>query len=68
MSRKPFTDHPEFYRVSRVANDAVIAAAEQIGCLTELGSLELHARTDRIVDDLTRLLLASIDRTSRKAA
>lgn len=68
MARKAFTKHPEFMTVSRIANDAVIAAAEKLGCLTELGSHDLHGRTDRIVDDLTRLLLASHDKTQRNAA
>jgi hypothetical protein len=68
MARKAFTEHPQFMTASRIANDAVIAAAESFGALAELGSLELEARTNRIVDDLTRLLLASLDKSLAKAA
>jgi hypothetical protein len=68
MARKAFTEHQHFIAVSRVANDAVLAAAEKCCCLSELGSFELHSRTDRIVDDLTRLLLASLDQTNRRVS
>lgn len=61
MSRKAFTEHPEFFRLSRMANDAVVEVAEKNGCLNQLGSSLLEARTGRVVDDLTRLLLAAHD-------
>lgn len=68
MARKAFTEHPEFDRLSRAANDAVIAVAETHGCLTQLGSAELEPRTSRIVDDLTRLLIAAHNMNTRSAA
>lgn len=68
MARKAFTEHPEFMAAARLANDAIVSAAERLGCLTELGSAELADRTNRITDDLTRLLLASHDQTKRVQA
>lgn len=68
MAKAAFTEHPEFFRLSQAANDAVIAVAETHGCLSQLGSAELEPRTSRIVDDLTRLLIAAFDMNAKRAA
>jgi len=55
MSRKSFTQHPDFLEMAKIANGAVVGAAMRAG--VEINASELEASVNRIVDDLTRVLL-----------
>lgn len=65
MARKAFTEHPEFIKASAAANLGLREAAEFLS-LTEADLPEEHA--NRIVDDLTKLLLRAYDAKQAKAA
>ena len=55
MARKSFTEHPDFMEMAKIANGAVVGAAQRAG--VEINAFELKASVNRIVDDLTRVLL-----------
>lgn len=56
MARKAFTEHPEFMKAGQAANDALAGALAAMGLeLRDINSFDTHA--NRVVDDLTRLLL-----------
>lgn len=55
MRKLPFDQHPEFMRISRMVNDALVDIASRLDCLDELHQLRPH--TDRISDDVTKLML-----------
>ena len=66
MARKSFTEHPEFMNAGRMANAALETAAARMGCLPgDLNSFDLHA--NRVVDDMTRLLLRAYDARQLKS-
>lgn len=60
MAKPPFTEHPEFMRVSRIVNEALENVAHRLDCIDALHHFRPH--TDRVVDDLTKLLLRAYDR------
>lgn len=64
MARKAFTEHPEFIKASAAANLGLGEALEFLS-LTEADLQEDHA--NRVVDDLTRLLLRAYDAKQAKA-
>lgn len=65
MARKAFTEHPEFINASNFANVALLDAAASMGLeASDLHSLE--AATNRLADDLTRLLLRAYDAKQAK--
>ena len=65
MAKTAFTDHPEFMRIAKIANQAVVDAATSLDC--EAGLSVFEVRTSRIVDDLTNLLVAILARKSKGA-
>jgi hypothetical protein len=60
MARKSFTEHPQFNRAGFVANEVLQVALEDMG-LEQRDLNALDNRANRIVDDLTRLLLSAYD-------
>lgn len=67
MARKAFTEHPKFMDAGSFANVALMDAAEAMGLeASDLNGFEEHA--NRVVDDLTRLLLRAYDAKQAKSA
>jgi len=63
MARKAFTDHRDFMSASAAANAALSGAASALGVEAILQRHgEFDARANRLVDDLTRLLLSCMDK------
>lgn len=60
MAKKAFTDHPQFNRVSKLVNDALANVAHQLDCIDALHAYD--TTTNRVVDDMTKLLLRAYDR------
>lgn len=60
MAKTAFTEHPEFLRVSKLANEAMADAAHKLDCIDALHAYE--PSTSRVVDDMTKLLLRAWDR------
>jgi isopenicillin N synthase-like dioxygenase len=67
MARKDFTEHPKFMDASHVANGALRIAATGLG-LEENAFDDFEASANRVVDDLTRLLLRAYDAKQSKSA
>lgn len=65
MTRKAFTEHPEFIKASAAANLGLGEALSFLS-LSEADLSETHA--NRVVDDLTRLLLRAYDAKQKAAA
>lgn len=62
MSRKPFTEHPKFMKASKVANGALRLSLVGMGLDEKaLFRADLEDTANRVVDDLTRLLLRAND-------
>jgi hypothetical protein len=65
MARKAFTDHPKFMDAGSFANVALLEAAACMGLGSDdMFGFEEHA--NRVVDDLTRLLLRAYDAKQAK--
>ncbi len=60
MAKQAFTDHPEFIRVSSMVNETLAEMAHKLDCIDALHAFRQH--TDRVVDDMTKLLLRAYDR------
>lgn len=66
MTRKAFTEHPKFMDAGHAANAALHDAAGALGLPdSAFDGLDEHA--NRVVDDLTRLLLRAYDAKQAKA-
>lgn len=61
MARKAFTEHPKFIHASSVANGAALDAAKAMG-MDERDFFGFEEHANRVVDDLTRLLLRAYDK------
>lgn len=60
MPKASFTEHPKFMDASRAANEGLRRAAIDLGIEpAALDDFEKHC--NRVVDDLTRLLLRAVD-------
>jgi hypothetical protein len=64
---KTFTDHPQFMDASRAANESLRRAAIDLGLEPSVLD-DFEPSCNRIVDDLTRLLLRAVDLKARRAA
>lgn len=62
---KPFTEHPQFMNAGAAANNALAGALRDMGC-EEHHLFNLEDRSNRVVDDLTRLLLAAFDAKTKR--
>jgi len=60
MAKVAFTEHPEFMRVSRMVNEALADTASRLDCIDALHAYS--PQTNRVVDDMTKLLLRAWDR------
>lgn len=67
MARKAFTEHPKFMDASSFANVALYDAAKAMG-LEDRDLFGFGDHANRVVDDLTRLLLRAYDAKAKKAA
>lgn len=69
MARKAFTEHPKFMTASKAANDAFGIALADLG-ITDVDRFDsaIDATADRVMDDLTRLLLRAYDAKQAKSA
>lgn len=61
MGRPAFTEHPEFLNIASIASDVVVQAATRLGISNEIHSIALERRVNRVVDDLTKLLIRAAD-------
>ena len=59
-TKKPFTEHSEFSRVASMVNEALADMANRLDCIDALHAYDIH--TNRVVDDMTKLLLRAYDR------
>lgn len=67
MARKPFTEHPMFMTAGRIANAALLRAVEDMRCTDrDLNGFDEHA--NRVVDELTKLLLKAFDANKAKGS
>lgn len=66
MAKRTFTDHPEFARVSKMVNEALTDIANRLDCIDALHAYSVN--TDRVVDDMTKLLLRAYDRDHNSEA
>lgn len=57
---RPFTEHPQFWRVSGMVNVALAEIAQALDCADALNAFETNA--NRVADDLTKLILRAYDR------
>jgi hypothetical protein len=57
MAKPAFTQHPEFMRVAQIASDALKDAAASLDCESELQLAKFEASANRVVDDMTKLLI-----------
>lgn len=67
MARKTFTEHPEFMKAGTAANLGLQEALEFMG-LVDRDLFQFDVSSNRVVDDLTRLLLRAYDAKHRAAA
>lgn len=65
MARKAFTEHPKFMDAGHIANGCLRMAATGLG-LDEKDLFGFEDHANRVVDDLTKLLLRAYDAKAKK--
>jgi hypothetical protein len=63
--KKPFTEHPQFHPAGLAANDGLTMMLHRLG-LNDADLYDFDVTANRVVDDLTKLLLRAYDAKQKK--
>jgi hypothetical protein len=66
MTKPAFTEHPKFMKAGQAANDGLTAALHDLG-LDDADLFAFEVTANRLVDDMTKLLLRAYDAKQSKS-